>query len=244
MLQEAPVTNVEMDTMEESSLLVHTDITEPLLSDAQNEVQTSSILTEIPDQIIEEAIGLSESPTISEINSATAAISTQITPSEENSFDCNVIESPVEMESPMKQSQNDESSVLLDAIMSIEQTNTSVTENRLMINDSPALVTPTTPSVPKERKRRIIIDDDDESPTFNPLRSNKKMRGKNRRNKHNLLLKKQKKAQLLSTPCSSSFIDKANESAVFTSPEVVVRIEHSIRFVVCSANCTFYHVKL
>lgn len=80
------------------------------------------------------------------------------------------------------------------------------------------LISPTTPSVPKKSKRRIIIDDDDESPTFNPLRSTKKMRGKNRRK--NLMLKKQqrKAAQLLLT----STTDKPNETAVFTSPEAIV----------------------
>lgn len=82
------------------------------------------------------------------------------------------------------------------------------------------LISPTTPSVPKERKKRIIIDDDDESPTFNPLRSTKKSRSKNRRK--NLLLKRQqRKAQLLS-PTSSALSDKANENAVFTSPEGIV----------------------
>lgn len=79
------------------------------------------------------------------------------------------------------------------------------------------LTSPTTPSVPKERKKRIIIDDDDESPTFNPLRSNKKIRGKNRRSRNNLLLKK-RKCQLLSSS------DKLNENAVFTSPEGIVSI--------------------
>lgn len=74
---------------------------------------------------------------------------------------------------------------------------------------------PTTPNVPKERRKRIIIDDDDESPTFNPLRCHKKARGKNRRN---LLSKKQRKTQLLSPS------DKANENAVFTSPEGIVSI--------------------
>lgn len=78
------------------------------------------------------------------------------------------------------------------------------------------LASPTTPSVPKERKRRIVIDDDDESPTFNPLRSNKKIRGKNRRHRHGLLSKKQRKAQLLSPT------DKTNENSVFTSPEGIV----------------------
>lgn len=78
------------------------------------------------------------------------------------------------------------------------------------------LASPTTPSVPKERKRRIVIDDDDESPTFNPLRSNKKIRGKNRRSRHGLLSKKQRKAQLLSPT------DKTNENSVFTSPEGIV----------------------
>lgn len=77
------------------------------------------------------------------------------------------------------------------------------------------LASPTTPSVPKERKKRIIIDDDDESPTFNPLRSNKKIRGKNRRSRNSLLLKK-RKSQLLSPS------DKLNENAVFTSPEGIV----------------------
>lgn len=78
------------------------------------------------------------------------------------------------------------------------------------------LTTPITPSVPKERKRRVIIDDDDESPTFNPLRSTKKQRGKGRQKRQSLLLKKQQKAQLLSPS------DKTNESALFTSPEGIV----------------------
>lgn len=83
------------------------------------------------------------------------------------------------------------------------------------------LASPTTPNVPKERKRRIIIDDDDESPTFNPLRSNKKIRGKNRRSRNGLLLKKQKHPL---TPPS----DKVNENTVFTSPDGIVSIMSNI----------------
>lgn len=85
-----------------------------------------------------------------------------------------------------------------------------------MIDQAAGMTSLTTPSVPKERKRRIIIDDDDESPTFNPLRSNKKIRGKNRRNRQNMLLKKQRKVHLLSPT------DKTNENGVFTSPEAIV----------------------
>lgn len=110
-----------------------------------------------------------------------------------------------------------DTSIAMDTSPLIELPVTPVSEN-VMINKTPALISPTTPTVPKERKRRIIIDDDDESPTFNPQRSNKKIRGKNRRNRHNLLLKKQQKAQLL----SQSFADKQNEAAVFTSPESIV----------------------
>lgn len=208
MLQENLETNVEMNTMENSFMIKREDITETILSDAQNEIIPKS-----PKQNLEVTISLPESPSISEINCTTTT--TQIAPSIENVCDSNVIESPVKTVSLIKQDQ-DES----NAILSVEQTSTSVTENLLM-NNMPTLVSPTTPSVPKERKRRIIIDDDDESPTFNPLRSNKKIRGKNRRNKHNSMLKKQKKIQLLSTS-SLLFSDKTNENAVFTSPEVVV----------------------
>lgn len=92
------------------------------------------------------------------------------------------------------------------------------------VEKTPCLVSPTTPSVPKERKRRIIIDDDDESPTFNPLRSTKKIRGKNRRK--SLMLKKQqgKAQQLLSASIAATInaTDKSNETAVFTSPEAIV----------------------
>lgn len=94
------------------------------------------------------------------------------------------------------------------------------TSGHTTIDKTIGLTSPTTPSVPKERKKRIIIDDDDESPTFNPLRSTKKSRGKNRR-KQLLLKKQQRKAQLLS-PSSAALGDKANESAVFTSPEGIV----------------------
>lgn len=228
MLQDPPVSNIEINTMENSFMIKSGDITETILSDDQNDIQTSSIRPKSPDQNLEGTNSLSESPLIAEINSTPTVISTQITQSNENSYDCNIVmESPVQTVFSIKQCQDDdEPHMLMDTTMPIEQTNTSVTEN-LLINNSPTaatvLLTPTTPSVPKERKRRIIIDDDDESPTFNPLRSNKKLRGKNRRNKHNSMLKKQKKTQLLSTP-SSSFIDKTNETAVFTSPEVVVSI--------------------
>lgn len=103
--------------------------------------------------------------------------------------------------------------------VSPELTATPTTGQHMTIDK---LISPTTPSVPKERKKRIIIDDDDESPTFNPLRSTKKSRSKNRRK--NLLLKRQqRKAQLLS-PTSSALIDKANENAIFTSPEGIVSI--------------------
>lgn len=83
--------------------------------------------------------------------------------------------------------------------------------------------TPTTaltPGISKERKRRIVVDDDDESPTFNPLSrsSGKKARGKNRRGKTGLLKQKQRQ-MLFITP------DKANESAIFTSPESIVSVE-------------------
>lgn len=230
MVQEATATDVEINTMEEDSFLMKSgDITETISSNAQNEIETPSIIPKSPDQNIEATISLSESPIILETHSTTATTTTQITPPIENVNDCNVMESPMETISSIESSQYDEAAnELMDGIMPIEQTpNTSLIEHPLM-NDSSALVTPTTPSVPKERKRRIIIDDDDESPTFNPLRSNKKIRGKNRRNKQNLILKKQKKAQLLSTP-SSSFADKTTENAIFTSPEVVVSrtfIEH------------------
>lgn len=83
------------------------------------------------------------------------------------------------------------------------------------------LTSPTTPNVPKERKRRIVIDDDDESPTFNPLRSSKKIRGKHRRNRNSLLVKK-RKHQLLSPS------DKVNENAVFTSPDGIVSITSNV----------------
>lgn len=223
MQQEATATDVEMNTVEENSFLIKSgDTTETISSNAQNEIQTSSIIPKSPDQNLEATISLPESPLLLEEHSTTTIATTHISPSIENDYDCNVIESPVEMVSSLKQSLGDEPAmnVLMDGIMPIEQTPNTSTEHPLM-NDSSALVTPTTPSVPKERKRRIIIDDDDESPTFNPLRSNKKIRGKNRRNKHNLMLKKQKKAQLLLTP-SSAFGDKTSENAIFTSPEVVV----------------------
>lgn len=100
-----------------------------------------------------------------------------------------------------------------------------------MIDKAVDIASPSTPSVPKERKRRIIIDDDDESPTFNPLRSNKKIRGKNRRNRQNMLLKKQRKVQLLSPT------DKTNENAVFTSPEAIVSV--LLHFFFVFVSCLF-----
>lgn len=121
---------------------------------------------------------------------------------------------------PNEMIQMDES-VAMDVSTELTTTPTSA---HTSIDKSIGLISPTTPSVPKERKKRIIIDDDDESPTFNPLRSTKKSRSKNRR-KQLLLKKQQQKAQLLS-PSSSVLGDKANENAVFTSPEGIV----SIRF--------------
>lgn len=101
-------------------------------------------------------------------------------------------------------------------------TDSPIPSNLTVSQIIPGLTSPTTPSVPKERKRRIVIDDDDESPTFNPLRSNKKIRGKNSRSRNSLL--KKRKGQLLSPS------DKANENVVFTSPEGIVstilRSEH------------------
>lgn len=141
----------------------------------------------------------------------------------------NIAESPVKLEKPdvsvnvvesipMEDEVEIESNLGTNEISPLDRIISSLDENPLMSN-LPALVSPTTPTVPKERKRRIIIDDDDESPTFNPQRSNKKIRGKNRRNKHSAFLRKQKKTQLLS---AISFSDKVNESAVFTSPEMIV----------------------
>lgn len=219
-------TNVEPSTMEDPFMIKDENITETILLGVQNEIQTSSNIPKSPEQNLEETINLdlSESPSISEMNCTT--VTPQTTSSIENVCDNDVIESPVETISLIKQDHNN-TNALINAILPVEQTPNSVTENQL-INNVAALASPTTPSVPKERKRRIIIDDDDESPTFNPQRSNKKLRGKNRRNKQ-----KQKKTQLLSTP-SLSFADKTNENAVFTSPEAVV----SRRFF-CDLSCLF-----
>lgn len=224
--QEATATDVEMNAMEENSFLIKSeDTAQTLSSNAQHETQTPSIIPESSEENLKPTVDLPELILETHSTTTTTTATTQITPSMENDYDCNVIESPVEMVSSLKQCQVDEpANLLMDGIMPIEQTpNTSIIQHPLM-NDSLALVTPTTPSVPKERKRRIIIDDDDESPTFNPLRSNKKRSGKNRRNKHNLMLKKQKKTQLLSTLStpSSAFADKTSENAIFTSPEIVV----------------------
>lgn len=83
--------------------------------------------------------------------------------------------------------------------------------------------TPTTaltPGISKERKRRIVVDDDDESPTFNPLSrsSGKKVRGKNRRSKVGQLKQKQRQMAFI-------IPDKANENAIFTSPESIVSVK-------------------
>lgn len=121
--------------------------------------------------------------------------------------------------------ENDESK--LNSSAEIDISSTEITETPMSAHSTvdkvACLISPTTPSVPKERKRRIIIDDDDESPTFNPLRSNKKIRGKNRRNR-NMSKKQRKAAQLL-----SQSTDKTNENSVFTSPEGIV----STVFCVC-----------
>lgn len=86
---------------------------------------------------------------------------------------------------------------------------------------SSIVTTPSTSAI-KDRKRRIIVDDDDESPTFNPLRSNKKSRGKNSRSRKSLLNRKQRKMQLLSPPLP---LDRsADESMMFTSPERIVSL--------------------
>lgn len=206
--------------MIENSFDIKTEkIIESIQSNDQNEIQTCTIIPKIPDEHHEKTIELVESPPILEISCTTT---TQAASSMDITSEHNMIESPIEPVEPvpsMKQPQ-DESNTLINAISPIERSPVPVIEN-LSINNLPSLVPPTTPSVPKERKRRIIIDDDDESPTFNPLRSNKKIRGKSRRNRHNLMLKKQKKTQLLSTSLSS-FVVKTNENAIFTSPEVVV----------------------
>lgn len=119
-----------------------------------------------------------------------------------------------------------------DLTMPMDVTTTELTTTPISGNSTPnkmpgQLISPTTPSVPKERKRRIIIDDDDESPTFNPQRSTKKIRGKNRRK--SLMLKKQqrKSQQLLSASIAATInaaTDKPNETAIFTSPEAIVSV--------------------
>lgn len=241
MPQEETATDIGTNTVEEDSFLMKGgDIMDTILSNAQIEIQTPSITSKSPDQNLDATASLSESTMIVETHSMTATSTLQNTPSSEKLYDCNVIESPMEVISTMKQSHGEEPANLqMDGIMPIEQTpNASIMEHPLLMKDSSVLTTPTTPSVPKERKRRIIIDDDDESPTFNPQRSNKKIRGKNRRNKNNL----KKKAQLLSTP-SSSIADKTNENVIFTSPEVVVSTSPSQYKNMLPHDGTFFYFK-
>lgn len=170
--------------------------------DEQLENAINSIIQQDPDMICStDEIMSIETPIAMEINenSVSESLNQAITSLEEPSVQ-------VDFSSPMD--------------ISTELPATVVSGNSTP-NKTQALISPTTPSVAKERKRRIIIDDDDESPTFNPLRSTKKMRGKNRRK--NLMLKKQQhKAQLLLT----SSTDKPNEAAVFTSPEAIVSTVH------------------
>lgn len=114
------------------------------------------------------------------INSATASsfssiscITTvpQTTSSIEYTFEENIGEPPKESKEPnqivkpeelvsLDDEISVESNIATNAISPIERITTSVTENPFNDNMS-TLVSPTTPSVPKERKRRIIIDDDD-----------------------------------------------------------------------------------
>lgn len=206
--------NAESSTIEIPFIIKAENITEPEHHDIQNEIAVSLISPKSHGPHIDSEISLIESSQFLETSSTIT--STQNAQSINNISEPNVIGSVDEQVSLMKEEV--ESSMLINTISPIEMTTSVPLAENLLTNNMLHSVSPTTPSVPKERKRRIIIDDDDESPTFNPLRSNKKIRGKNRRNTHNFMLKKQKKAQLL----SASFADKPNENAVFTSPEVVV----------------------
>lgn len=174
---------------------------------------TTSVSTDQVEDVVNSVQGptmLTASETMT-ITSSTEPIAMEISASE-----INILETPPTQ--AILPPENDESKLNSSAeidISSIELTETPMSEHST-VDKVAGLISPTTPSVPKERKRRIIIDDDDESPTFNPLRSNKKIRGKNRRNR-NMSKKQRKAAQLLS---QSS--DKTNENSVFTSPEGIV----------------------
>lgn len=219
MLQHNPETTVELNKTEDSLIVGNENVLQTITS----EVRASSVEPKSPSLNIGSTINSTESSnSILSTPCITAGLKTALT---NNYIDpADVTESSVEIEKLSETAKSvelifpedyNESNAGAIEMSPIEQ---NTIDSTLI---KPALVSPTTPSVPKERKRRIIIDDDDESPTFNPQRSNKKLRGKNRRSKHNAILKKQKRSQLVST-ISSSFSDKANESAVFTSPEMVV----------------------
>lgn len=186
-------------------------------------------LTQSPDieQRVEDVVTAESVASVQQTDLLTSAgtitITSPILPIPMDTSENSIGESPTQ---PLVQSMQHE------AVQSIENANASSqltatpTSGHAMMDKAIGLISPTTPSVPKERKKRIIIDDDDESPTFNPLRSTKKSRGKNRR-KQLLLKKQQRKAQLLS-PSGLALGDKANESAVFTSPEGIVSTPNSL----------------
>lgn len=226
MLQQNVESNIEMNTIESSFDMKTEEIIESIESNDRNEIQTSPIIPKSSDGHHEKTIETVETPPI--LGISCTAMTTQAASSMDDMSEHDMIESPIKSVEPVQSAFTDESNMLIKAISPVEPTTVPLIEHSP--NDGlPNLVSPTTPTVPKERKRRIIIDDDDESPTFNPLRSNKKIRGKNRRNRHNSMLKKQKKTQLLSTSLSS-FVVKTNENAVFTSPEVVVSNSSSYHY--------------
>lgn len=157
-------------------------------------------------------------------SAGTITITSPILPIAMDTSENSISESPTQ---PVDQSIEQEAIQSIENINVSSQLTVTPTSGHVTMDTAIGLISPTTPSVPKERKKRIIIDDDDESPTFNPLRSTKKSRGKNRR-KQLLLKKQQQKAQLFS-PSGLALGDKTNESAVFTSPEGIVSTQILIK---------------
>lgn len=181
--------------------LSSTNPSKEYVDDVSTEFQTKSQIKDMTDSTQSSDLSI---PCTIKISPTTAPVAVEISE--------NIIN---ELHQSNMSAENETTQIDLDIIMSPTELITTPIPGNSTMNKTISLTSPTTPSVPKERKRRIIIDDDDESPTFNPLRSNKKIRGKNRRRQNSLMLKK-RKIQVLSQS------DKTNENVVFTSPEGIV----------------------
>lgn len=211
-LPEAPI-----ETSTTSTTLTEQQKSDEQLENAIKSIQPAEILT-IPTAVLP---ALTPAPAPAPATAPTLApIAMDVSENSANETS-NQTTTPTLLQSPVQLS--DLTMAMPMDVLTTEITTTPVSSNSSLNKMPGQLISPTTPSVPKERKRRIIIDDDDESPTFNPQRSTKKIRGKNRRKS----LKQQRKSQQLLSASIAATInatEKPNESAVFTSPEAIVSI--------------------